>query len=227
LTILHFRKSAAPLLDLSILKTKTFSITVYGGALFRIAINAAPYLLPLMFQIAFKLSAVASGVLVLWVFAGNFCMKFVTTPILKRFGFKNVLIVNGLIVGLSLIACGLLMPSTPRLVIIATLFVSGLSRSMQFTSLGTIGFADIPMSKMSAASSLFSLSQQYNNAMGVAIGALALKVAALINHHRHATLALSDFKIAFLLVGLLCVFTICDCFTLPKNAAELVSRHRE
>jgi MFS family permease len=118
----HFQRTAHPLIDLQALAIPTFAVTIWGGSLFRMAINAAPFLLPLMFQLAFGMDAFSAGLLVLAVFAGNLLMKFVTTPILRRFGFKRVLVVNGVLTALSLAACALLTPGTPGLVILAVLF---------------------------------------------------------------------------------------------------------
>src|ERR1700726_1041577 len=138
LGVVHFRRSSAPLIDLASLKIKTFAITISGGSLFRIAISVSPFLLPLMFQVGFGLSAFRSGLLMLGLFAGNLGMKTVTTPMLKRFGFRNILIVNGILTALVILGCAALSPQTPRSAIIFVLFLNGLCRSMQFTSLSTI-----------------------------------------------------------------------------------------
>ncbi len=86
-----------PVVELSALKVKTFAVAMGGGSMFRIAISAAPFLLPLMFQVGFGMNAFDSGLLTLAVFAGNLSMKLVTTPVMRRFGFRPVLIVNGII----------------------------------------------------------------------------------------------------------------------------------
>src|SRR5437899_3065654 len=160
LAILHFRRAPAPLINLISLKMKTFAITIGGGSLFRIAISVSPFLLPLMFQVGFGLNAFQSGLLMLGLFAGNLGMKTVTTPVLRRFGFRKVLIVNGILTALLMLGCASLTPHTPRIAILAVLFVNGLCRSMQFTSLSTIAFADIPKPQMSSATSFSSMVTQ-------------------------------------------------------------------
>ena len=115
LAVAHFRRAAAPLIDLATLKIKTFAITISGGSLFRIAISVSPFLLPLMFQVGFGLSAFQSGLLMLGLFAGNLGMKTVTTPMLKRFGFRNILIVNGILTAFLILACAALSPQTPEI----------------------------------------------------------------------------------------------------------------
>src|SRR5207248_3699263 len=97
IAVRHMRRTVHPLIDFECLKPQTFSIVIWGGSLFRIAISSSPFLLPLMFQLAFGLNAFRAGLLVLAMFAGNLLMKSVTTPVLRRFGFRTSLIVNGLI----------------------------------------------------------------------------------------------------------------------------------
>src|SRR5216684_3483264 len=181
LAILHFRRAPAPLINLISLKMKTFAITIGGGSLFRIAISVSPFLLPLMFQVGFGLNAFQSGLLMLGLFAGNLGMKTVTTPVLRRFGFRSVLIVNGILAAVAMLACSALTSHTPRIVILGVLFVNGLCRSMQFTSLSTIAFADIPKPQLSSATSFSSMVTQLSMGTGVAAGAIALRIAALLN----------------------------------------------
>lgn len=221
------RRHPHPLLDLSAFAVRTYRITVAGGSLFRTAISSLPFLLPLMFQLAFGLSAFSSGLLVLSLFAGNLGMKMLTTPALRRFGFRRVLIVNGIVVVLSILACSFLTPATPVALVIAVLFVGGLARSMQFTSLSTIGFADIPQGKMSGANTLASMIVQITMAGGIAVGAIALRVSALIvggGDDRAAVLA--QFHLAFALMAVLAAAAIIDCLGLAPDAGAEVSGHR-
>ena len=166
----HVRRAAEPVLDLNALRIKTFRVAMGGGSLFRIAISAAPFLLPLMFQVGFGLNAFESGLLTLSVFAGNLSMKLVTTPVMRRFGFRPVLIVNGILAAASLAVMSLISPTTPTWIIVAVLFASGLSRSLQFTALNTLSFADVPKAQMSGASALSSTLFQLTMGIGVALG---------------------------------------------------------
>jgi hypothetical protein len=191
--ILHSRRHDTPLIDLSSLSIQTFAVTIRGGSLFRIAISVIPFLLPLLFQIGFGLSAYTSGLFVLAVFAGNLGMKTVTTPVIRGFGFRRVLIGNGLLTALSLLACAFLTPRTPAPVIVAILFFGALCRSMQFTSLTTLGFADIPPEQMSAATTFASMIQQMTMGMGVAAGAIALRVAAIVHHGSSSSPSIAAF----------------------------------
>ena len=225
-SVLHFLRAPAPLLNLGLLKIKTFGITLQGGSLFRIAISVSPFLLPLMFQVGFGLNAFQSGLLMLGLFMGNLLMKTVTTPTLRRFGFRTVLTTNGILNAILMASCALLFPQTPRSIILLILFANGLSRSMQFTSVGTLAFADIAKPDMSAATSFFSMITQMSMGMGVAVGAIALRVAGFLDGHSAGTPATKEFHIAFLLVAVLCIVATLDCFILDRDAGAAVSGHR-
>ncbi len=226
LAVVHFRRAAAPLIDLATLKIKTFAITMSGGSLFRIAISVSPFLLPLMFQVGFGLSAFASGLLMLGLFAGNLGMKTVTTPMLKRFGFRKILIVNGILTSVLILACATLAPQTPKFVILGVLFLNGLCRSMQFTSLSTIVYVDVPKAQLSSATSFSSMIVQMSMGMGVAVGAIALRLAAFLRRNATGIPTLADFHTAFVFVAILSALAVIDCFTLEPDAGALVSGHR-
>jgi EmrB/QacA subfamily drug resistance transporter len=223
--VLHFRRTAAPLLNLGLLKIKTFAISLAGGSLFRIAISVTPFLLPLMFQIGFGLNAFQSGLLMLGLFMGNLLMKAAVTPILRRFGFRKVVTTNGILNAILMAGCALLFPQTSTIFILLVLFVNGLSRSMQFTAVGTLAFADISKPDMSTATSFFSMITQMSMGMGVAVGAIALRIAGFFDGNSHGTPTTKEFHIAFLLVALLSVVATLDCFLLAPDAGAMVSGH--
>ena len=222
----HLRRVEHPLFDLAPLSIGTFRVTAIGGSMFRTAIGTAPFLLPLMFQLGFGYSAVDAGVLLLWLFAGNLCMKPGTTWIMNRFGFRRVLIVNGTLVAAGFAACALLTADTPRGLVAVLLFFNGMTRSMQFTALNTIGFADMPQARMRDATTLFSVLQQMNAGMGIAVGALALSIAALIRGDAGSVSA-GDFRLGFWLIAALAALAIIDSLWLPVRAGARVLRKSE
>jgi fucose permease len=222
----HLRRTAHPVVDLSAFRIKTFAVATGGGSLFRMSIGAVPFLVPLMFQLGFGMNAFRSGLLTLAIFAGNLSMKLVTTPTMKRFGFRCVLIVNGACAALSLAAIGLLTPATPYVWILAVLFVSGLARSLQFTAINTLSFADVPKPQMSGASTLSSTLGQMTMGMGVAAGAIALRASAWLHGHAAQSVTPADFSLAFVLVAALSAIAIVDVFGLDPRAGAHVSGHR-
>jgi len=197
----HALRAVNPLLDMTLFRVPSFAVTVSGGVLFRTAISAVPFLLPLMFQLAFGLSPLDSGLLLLAVFAGNLGMKPATNAVLGRFGFRRTLIWNGVLAVVTVFACGSLSAATPAAVIAAVLFLNGLSRSMEFTTINALSFSDLDQARMSGANTLFSMLQQMGNALGVAGSAVMLR-AATLTHPDSAEVTAADFHFAFWTIGL-------------------------
>ena len=222
LAMAWLRRATHPLFGLEPLSINTFRVTAIGGSLFRTAIGTAPFLLPLMFQLGFGYSAVRAGMLLLWLFAGNLAMKPWTTRIMNYFGFRNVLIGNGLLVAAGFAACALLSAGTSQWLIGGLLFFTGLTRSMQFTALNTIGFADIPQPKMRDATTLFSVLQQMNAGMGIAIGALALSIAEQWRGTVVGHALAGDFRLAFWMIAGLALLAVADSLLLPADAGHQV-----
>jgi EmrB/QacA subfamily drug resistance transporter len=222
----HMRRHAQPLLALGVTGVRTFSVCLCGGSMFRIAISTLPFLLPLMFQLAFGLSAFDAGLLVLAVFAGNLAMKPFTTWVMQRWGFRPVLMVNGILGVLAIAACALLDERMSPALIVFILFVGGLSRSMQFTVFNTLAFAEIPKEQMSDASTLFSMFFQLSMAMGVAIGALLLRLAMNI-HGTPGHAETVDFQLTFLCVAVIAGLALLDNLRLPPQAGESVLQREQ
>jgi EmrB/QacA subfamily drug resistance transporter len=213
-----------PLIDLRTLRIPTFAATDAGaGVLARIAINATPFLLPLMFQVAFGLDALQSGGLVVAYFLGNLVIKSVTTPTLRRFGFRSVLVVNGCLAGLSVVACGLLGPATPYPLTIAILLVAGATRSMQFTALATLAFADVDAHQRSSATTISSMSQQLSMVFGVAVAAGCVNLSQM--WRGEPTPGLLDFQLALMLMGGVVLLASLRFLTLHRDAGAEVSGH--
>ncbi|KQV83300.1 MFS transporter [Rhizobium sp. Root1220] len=221
----HFRKVSNPLLDLSAFRVQTYAIaTLSAGTASRVAINATPFLLPLLFQLGFGLSSIEAGAYLLVYFLGNLGMKAITTPLLAKLGFRTVLWLNGLVAALSIVACGFMAPETPRLVIYALLFIAGLSRSMEFTALNTLAFADIDPAQRSSASTLSSMLQQVSMLLGVAIAAAVLNVSVAVRGTESP--ALMDFRWAFLVVGAIGIVSSLRFLRLQPDAGAEVSGHK-
>ena len=111
--------------------------------MFRVGVGAVPLLLPLMLQVGFGLSPLDSGLLTFASAVGALFMKTMSTWILRRFGFRSTLVINAVVASLLMAACALFGPATPHVVIIAVLLAGGCMRSLQFTSLNAISYADV------------------------------------------------------------------------------------
>jgi EmrB/QacA subfamily drug resistance transporter len=220
--IRHALKHPTPMLDLTAVRVRTFAIcTVTAGFVARTSISMTPFLLPLMFQIGFGESAVQAGVMLLIYMGGNLAMKSVTTPILHRFGFRDVLRVNGVLCVASLIACGMLTQLTPVVVVYAVLFVSGMTRSMHFTSTATLAFADVSDKDRPSASTLATMMQQFASVFGVAVAAFTLGVSQGV---RSGSLALVDFHNGMFVAAALMAVAVAWMFRLPADAGIELSR---
>ena len=201
LYVLHARRHPHPLIDLGLLKLSTFRVGVLGGSLFRIGVGATPFLLPLMLQLSFGLDPLQSGLITFVSAAGAMFMKTLAARILRRFGFRPVLIANALAASALLCVFGLFRADTPYPLLIGVLLASGCFRSLQFTSLNAITYAEIEPERMGQASSLAGMAQQMALAIGVTIGGYALTVASIASGQPID--AAINFTFAFLTVGLI------------------------
>jgi EmrB/QacA subfamily drug resistance transporter len=220
------RNPATSLIDLESMKLKTFSLSVYGASAFRVGVSVLPFLLPLMFQIAFGLTAFQAGLYLIALFGGDLTMKAFVIQALRRFGFRRLLIVNGVITAASIALCALLSPATAPVVIVCILFFHGASRSMEFTCMTTLAYAEIPASRMSRANGFLSAVMQLSMGMGVAIGAVTLRTVAHIRGHSAARPELRDFQLSILFMAILALGPVVDSLGLRPDAGSATSGHR-
>ena len=223
LSVRHLHRTRDPLVDLSSFQLPTFAVSTLDGTVFRIAIQATPFLLPLMLQLGFGLNPWQAGSYVLIYFSGNLAMKSVTTRILRSYGFRNVVVINGVLIFLTIVACGLLTPGTPMLVTALVLFAAGLTRSMQFTTFSTLVFADVAPAQRSSASTLFNMSQQISIGLGVAAAAIVLETSRMLRGE--AVVSLADFHAAFFIFALVTLGATLMAARLPRDAGAELSGH--
>ena len=221
--VIHAKRCPAPILDLSLLKLPTFRASIVGGFLFRLGIGALPFLLPLLLQIGFDLSPFQSGLITFTAALGAMFMKAAVASVLSRFGYRNVLLYNAIISSAFLAACATFAPGMPFWLMIAILLSGGFFRSLQFTSINTIAYAEIEAPMMSRATTMVSVAQQLALSTGVAVGALVVQITLAVKGG--TTMGASDFPPAFLIVSLLSVSAIALFYQLPLDAgAELSGR---
>ncbi|WP_199101909.1 MFS transporter [Aquitalea sp. ASV11] len=220
----HCRRSHAPLLDLSILHIRTYRTTIVGGSLLRAAINTTPFLLPLMFQLGMGMDAFRSGLLLLTLFAGNLGMKVLTSRTLWRFGFRLTLLLSGLVLVVLTLLIATFGPDTPWPWLVLVLLLSGMARSMTFTTLSTLAFVDVPPAQMSHANTLFNMLLRMAYGMGIAIAAVGLRMA---ESWLPQASALTHYHFAFVVLAGLTLLALWDVWQLPGNAGQLLSRQPE
>lgn len=221
----HLRRTPHPVVSLAPFEVRTFAVaTVCAGSFFTMCLQATPFLLPLMFQIAFGMSAVQAGLFTFAYFLGNLSMKTITNPLLRRFGFRSVLLVNGGLAALAMLGCAALGADTPVALLVALLVGAGATRSMQMTAMNGLAFADIEPALRGPASTLSSVCMQLASALGAAGGTLLLAVSQIA--HERELLAAADFRVAFVCVGLIALASVGGFARLgPADGAE-VSGHR-
>ena len=176
MAVRHLLRTPDPLVDQRTQRNPTFRVAVTSGSLSLMAIGAVPFLLPLLFEIVFGWSAIKSGAIVLFVFAGNIGIKPATSCLLNRFRFRAVLLAASLTLAASVIAAGLVTSRTPVLVIMVIAVISGMARSVSGTSYNTLSFCDIPEAQMPHANSLSATTQQLSVGRGVVAATIALRL---------------------------------------------------
>ena len=221
--VIHAGRTPGPILDLSLLRLPTFRASIFGGFLFRLGIGALPFLLPLLLQVGFKLTPFQSGLITFTAALGAMFMKAAVASVLRRFGYRNVLVYNALISSAFLAACATFVQGMPFAAMVAILLSGGFFRSLQFTSINTIAYAEIAPAKMSRATSMVAAAQQLSLSTGVAVGALVVEF--MVRLRQSTTISINDFPPAFLFVSLLSASAVLIFARLPRDAgAELSGR---
>lgn len=206
-----------PLVSLDALRVRTFRVSHAGGSIFRVVCNSVAFLVPLLFVDAFGWTPARAGETLVALFAGNLGIKPATTPLLRRFGFRAVIIgsVCGLAATVALMAA--LSPSTPLLVVLVLLAASGAFRSTGFTAYNTVAFADVDAAILTDANTLSSAIQQLAVGLGAATGALALRLALLVD-------ARESYREAFFFIAAILLVPIVEGALLPRGAGGSLTR---
>ncbi len=221
--LVHAKRTPVPALDLTLLRLPTFRASLLGGFTFRLGVGALPFLLPLMLQVGFGMTPFQSGLITFASALGAMTMKMAAATILRRFGFRTILIVNALVSAGFLAACAAFTQATPVAVMLAVLLVGGFFRSLQFTSINTIAYAEVEPERISRATSLVSVGQQLAVSAGVAFGALAVQLTGRLEGH--SSLGAADFPPAFLAVAAISAASAIIFARLDRDAgAEMADR---
>lgn len=218
LYVLHARRHADPIIDLTLMRIPTFRATVLAGNLCRFTVGATPFLLALLMQVGFGMSPLASGMITFASAAGALMMKFVVTPILRHWGYRRVLAVNAVLTGVSLALCASFSATTATLVMIGMILMAGCFRSLQFTAINSIGYADITEQKTSRASSFIAMAQQLGLSLGVGVAAGTLNLSMLARGAD--SLNDVDVRVGLIVVGMVCASASVFFLRLAANAGE-------
>lgn len=197
----HARGHPYPILDFRLMRIPTFRFSVISGSFSRIGAGATPFLLPMMLQLGFGLSAAQSGLITFASSVGSLLMRLAAPGMLRRLGFRNVMTWIGLLATLLLGVCAALRPGWPMITIYALLLLFGFFQSLMFMAYNTIAYADVPRPEMSAATSFYTTVQQMMLSLGIAVSAAALAASIAIAGRPRPSV--TDFSVAFLVITLL------------------------
>ena len=218
LYVMHARRHPNPILDLKLLRIPTFRAAVLAGNLCRFAVGATPYLLALLLQIGFGMSALSAGLITFVGAIGSLLMKMAAPRILNRWGYRHVLTVNAVLTGASLAACASFTPEMPAFIMLGILLIGGFFRSLQFTAVNTLAYADIAHAGMSRASSFAAMAQQLGISLGVGVAAEALSLS--MAWRGSDTLVAADVMVGFIVIGTMCALASLAFWRLAPNAGE-------
>jgi EmrB/QacA subfamily drug resistance transporter len=221
LYILHARRVGSPVLDFSMLRLPTLRAAIIGGFMFRLGIGSLPFLLPLLMQVGFGLSPFQSGLVTFGSAVGAMGMKALAARILRTFGFRNMMTVNALISAFFLAACALFTSATPLLLILLILVVGGFFRSLEFTAINTVAYAEVEPGQMSRATTLVSVNQQLAVSAGVAVAAFCVETTQWLRHETELTA--TAFAPAFLVVALISAASSYFFWQMPADAGNEIS----
>jgi EmrB/QacA subfamily drug resistance transporter len=222
--VLWLRRTSNPLFQLNVFATRTFRATSTGGFVYRLTISAVPFLLPLMFQDGFGWDPLHAGIMVAAVFVGNIGIKPATTPLIRRFGFKPVLVFASLASAATFALCALLDAGTPEPLIFALLVCSGAFRSIGFSAYASIQYADIVPGQLPSANAISATLVQLAAGAGIAVGALFLRLFAAPGAFGADPVA--PYRGAFLAITVLMLLSTADSLALHRQAGAEVSRGR-
>ncbi len=220
----HARRTTRPILDFTLMRIPTFGLSVVAGAATRIVVGATPFLLPLMLQVGLGMSAAQSGATTFVTSIGGLTMRGLSRRLLRRFGYRRTMVINGLGSSGFAFSCACFGHGTDQVVIWVVLFCGGFMQSLQFTAYNTIAYADVPPLRMSAATSLYATMQQVTLTLGICVAGAALAASTAWRGVGHATLW--DFSLAWITVGVLAVAAPLLATRLEEDAGAELSGHQ-
>ncbi|WGR92463.1 MFS transporter [Bradyrhizobium sp. ISRA443] len=221
LYVMHAKRSGSPVLDFSLLRLSTMRAAIVGGFMFRLGIGALPFLLPLLMQVGFGLTPFQSGLVTFASAVGAMGMKTLAARIIRTFGFRYMMTANAVVSAAFLAACALFTVTTPLLLIMIILVVGGFFRSLQFTAINTVAYAEVEAAQMSRATTLASVNQQLAVSAGVAVGAFS--VEATLALHNQTELTAGAFGPAFVVVSLISAVSAWFFWQMPTDAGHEIS----
>ena len=214
-----------PLLRLGLFRIRTFRASVSGSYFTRLGIGGIPFLFPLLYQVGLGFTPIQSGLLLMPQALAAMSLKFAMPGILKRFGYRTVLISNTLILGVLIVSFATIGAATPVALIVAQVFVFGFFTSLQYTSMNTLVYADVTEEQTSGASTIASTMQQMSISFGVAAASLATALFVPDRYHTTASEMIHGIHLAFLVLGGVTVLSTIVFYELKSDDGATTSQH--
>ena len=223
---LHSLRTAHPLLRLGLVKIRSFRVAVTGNLFTRLGIGGIPFLLPLLYQVGLGFTPIQSGLLIMPQAFAAMSLKLTMPLILKKFGYRRVLIANTLLLGLLIFLFSTIDVATPVWVIVAMAFTFGFLTSLQYTSMNTLAYADVNEKQASGASTIASTVQQLAVSFGIAAASLAAALFIPDKMHVTAPQLIHGIHLALLFLGVLTIVSTLVFNELRSGDGDAVSRHK-
>ncbi len=221
----HSRRRRNPIIKTELFKYHTFQISMLGNLFARLGFGGIPFLMPLLLQIVLGYSAELSGMLLAPIALGVMVSKQFTLQLLNYFGYKKLLILNTIVVGLSLWSCALINTHTAVYTIGFITFMFGVLVSLQYSAMNSLAYTEIPPQSLSAASSAMGTMQQLTQSFGVAVSALLLRYLALPKSNIHFGLTPAVFQTTFFILSIITIFSVLVFIRLKPGAGEQMLSH--
>jgi MFS family permease len=224
--VLYLLRAPSPLLDLGVLRIPTYRVTAAGGSVFRAVITATPFLVALFLQLGFGWTSARAGLVLIALFVGNLGVKPATTPLMRRFGIRSLMLFSVVASAGCLLGMALLQRSTVLPVVLGVLLLSGVFRSVGFTTYNSVAFADVEPGRMVHANTLMSTLQELGAGLGVAVGALLVRLGeALTGGVGSGQAGDQAFRVSFVLLAVLLVLPAVQAMRLDPAAGDEVTGH--
>ena len=223
---LHSRSTEYPLLQVMLFRLRTFRAAVSGSFFTRLGIGGLPFLFPLLYQIGMGFTPIQSGALMIPQTFAAMSLKLTMPKLLARFGYRNILISNTLLLGMLIMLFATVGPGTPVWLIVLQVFCFGFFTSLQYTSMNTLVYADVEGRNASSASTISSTMQQMSISFGIATASLATAFFVPDRFHASAAEMIHGIHQAFIALGVLTIVSTLIFVGLKRDDGSEVSQHK-